>query len=141
MFAGLDGGHGYWDKTPGEYSNAADDTRDVRREYINSDFILFASPIIMGFTCTLLKKANDKLLPLLLPYIEIVQNECHHLSRYDKYPKTGLLLEEEKDTNDDDIKIISDIYMRNAINLKSALCFTKLINDSVDEVVNEINNI
>ena len=131
---------GCWVKNPGECV-FADDSRNICREYINSDFVLFASPIIVGFTSALLKKANDKLLPLLLPYIEIVQNECHHLSRYDKYPETGLLLEKEKDTDDDDIKIISDIYMRDAINLKSELCFTKLIDDPVDEVVNEINNI
>ena len=37
------GRFGCWDKTPGECSNVAYDTRDVRREYINSDFVLFAS--------------------------------------------------------------------------------------------------
>jgi hypothetical protein len=118
-----------------------DRSQDVRREYINSDLVLFASPIIMGFTSALLKKANDKLLPLLLPYIELVYNECHHVSRYEKYPMTGLLLEKAADSDEEDVRIISAIYMRNAINLKTTLSFTRLTDDPVEEVANEINSI
>jgi multimeric flavodoxin WrbA len=129
-----------WVKTPGE-CRVADDSRDVCREYINSDLVLFASPILMGFTSTLLKKAHEKLLPLLLPYLEFVQNESHHASRYEKYPLIGLLLEKEKDTDDEDLKIITDIYKRNAINFKTSFCFTKLITDSAEEVTNEISSI
>ena len=132
---------GCWIKTPGECSNAADGTRDVRRGYINSDFVLFASPIIMGFTSALLKKAHDKLLPLLLPYLEADQWEAHHVARYDKYPLVGLLLEKGKDTDEEDIEIIADIYMRDAINFKTSFCFTKLTTDPVEEVVNGINSI
>jgi len=129
-----------WVKTPGECI-ATDASRDICHEYINSDFLVFASPIIMGFTSALLKKAHDKLLPLLLPYFEMVQNEFHHSSRYEKYPLMGLLLEKGEDNDEEDIKIISDIYRRNAINLKTSFCFTKLTDDSIEEVANEINRI
>jgi multimeric flavodoxin WrbA len=37
---------GCWVKTPGECV-VADDMRDIRREYIHSDFVLFTSPVIM----------------------------------------------------------------------------------------------
>jgi len=131
---------GCWVKTPGECI-VTDGSRDICREYINSDFVLFASPIIMGFTSALLKKAHDKLIPLILPYFEIVHNEFHHSSRYEKYPLMGLLLEKGKDTDEEDIKIVSDIYRRDAINLKTSFCFTKLTDDSVEEVANEINRI
>ena len=132
---------GCWIKTPGECSNAADGTREVRREYINSDFVLFASPIIMGFTSALLKKAHDKLIPLIHPYLEFVQGEIHHLARYDKYPLMALLLERSKDTDEEDIEIISDIYRRDAINLKTSFCFTRLTDNPAEEVANEINRI
>jgi len=131
---------GCWLKTPGE-CGTEDDSRDIRRESINSDFLLFASPVIMGFTSALLKKAHERLIPLTLPYLEIYQNEIHHVSRYDKSPLLGLLLERGKDTDEKDTKIISDIYRRDAINLKSSLCFTKFTTDSVEEVANEINRI
>ncbi|MFH1640294.1 MAG: NAD(P)H-dependent oxidoreductase, partial [Chloroflexota bacterium] len=124
-----------WVKTPGKCV-AADDSRDVCREFINAAFVLFASPIIMGFTSALLKKAHDKLIPLILPYFELVQGEVHHVARYDKYPLMGLLLEKNKDTDEEDIKIISDIYRRDAINFKTLFCFTGITDAPVEEVAN-----
>ena len=129
---------GCWVKTPGECSNAADDTRLVRREYINSDFIIFASPVIMGFTSALLKKAHDKLIPLLTPYIRLYEGETHHIARYDKYPLIGLLLQVDEDTDEEDIRIISDIYRRDAINFKAPFIFTKTIDEPVEEVADAV---
>jgi len=127
-------------KTPGECV-IKDGSDDICREYIHSDFVLFASPLIMGFTSALLKKAHDRLLPLLHPYFEVFENQIHHIPRYDTYPLTGLLLEKGKDTDEEDVTIVSDIYSRDAINLNAALCFTKLTTDSVEELANEINRI
>ena len=127
-------------KTPGECVTRVG-SRDICREYINSDLVLFASPVIMGFTSALLKKTQDRLLPLIHPYFELFQNQMHHIPRYDKYPLTGLLLEKGKDTDEEDVKIVSDIYRRDAINLNTSLCFTKLTTDSVEEIANEINRI
>ena len=132
---------GCWVKTPGECSTSADDTREIRREYINSDLVIFASPIIMGFTSALLKKAHDRNLGLILPYLVIDQEESHHLARYDKYPFMGLLLEKGEDADDEDVKIISDCYMRDAINFKTSLSFTKLTSNPIEEVLDEINSI
>lgn len=131
---------GCWVKTPGECV-VQDDTREIRRQYIHSDLALFASPIIMGFTTALIKRAHDKLIPLIHPYFEFVNGEVHHLSRYDKYPLMALLLEKGKDTDEEDIKIISDIYRRDAINLKTSFCFTRFISDPIEEVANEINGL
>ena len=130
---------GCWVKTPGECVSG-DGSHDIRRECINSDFVLFASPVIMGFTSALLKKVHDKLIPLIHPYFELVQNEVHHLARYDKYPLMGLLLEKDKDTDEEDIKIISDIYRRDAISFKTSFCFAKLTSDPIEEAANEINS-
>jgi hypothetical protein len=95
----------------------------------------------MGYTSALLKKAHDRNLGLVLPYLVIDQEECHHPARYDKYPLMGLLLQKGQDTDDEDVKIISDCYMRDAINFKSSLCFTKLTCDPIEEVLDEINSI
>jgi hypothetical protein len=132
---------GCFDKTPGECSTAADDSREVRREYMNSDLVLFASPIIMGYTSALLKKPTERNLGLLLPYGEIAHGETHHPARYDKYPQLGLLLEKNSDSDDEDVEIISDMYMRDAINFHATLCFTKLTSDPIEEVIDEINSI
>jgi len=131
---------GCWVKTPGQCIYK-DDSNDICREYINSDFILFASPLVMGFTSAVLKIAMDKLIPVLHPYIELVDNkECHHEKRYDKeYPFIGLLIEREDDTNSEDIEIVSDIYVRFAIDFKTSLSFVKQTDIPVQEVSNEIN--
>jgi multimeric flavodoxin WrbA len=131
---------GCWVKTPGECF-VADGSGDICREYIKSDLVLFASPVIMGFTSALLKKAHEKLLPIIHPYVELVQGEAHHLARYDKYPLMALLLEKGKDTDEEDIEIISDIYRRDTINLKTSFSFTKLTDNPAEEVANEINRI
>jgi hypothetical protein len=128
---------GCWVKTPGECV-VADESRDVRRAAINSDVVVWASPVIMGFYSALLKKVTDKFLPLIHPYAVVDQGEAHHLARYDRYPLLGLLLEKSADTDDDDINIISDIHRRTALNLKSRLSFTKLTLEPIEEVAHEI---
>jgi hypothetical protein len=131
---------GCWVKTPGSCV-VKDDSWNVCKKVIQSDFVLFASPIRMGFPTALLKSAMDKLIPLVHPYIAIVDNECHHVARYDSYPLAGLLLQPEDSTDNEDIDIISNIFKRSLFNLKSSLCFTKLSTDPIQEVANEINSI
>ena len=122
-----------WVKTPGQ-CRTADAGRDINRAYINSDFVLWASPVIMGFYSALLKKVTDKFVGLVHPYVEFVDGEAHHLARYDNYPLAGLLLEKGMDTDDEDIRIISDIHQRTALNFKTTSAFTKLTADPVEEV-------
>jgi multimeric flavodoxin WrbA len=111
-----------WVKTPGECA-IPDDGPEFRRAVIRSDFTLLASPLRMGFPSALLKKTIDRLLPLLHPYFEPVHAEAHHRRRYDRYPRLGLLLEKEPDTDGRDLSIVSDIFRRAALDLKSALDF------------------
>ena len=129
---------GCWVKTPGECANAADDTQVVRHAYVNSDLVIFASPVIMGFTSALLKKAHDKLIPLLMPYTRLYEGETHHTARYDKYPLIALLLQPDESTDAEDIDIISEIYRRDAINFKTSLLFTHTTESPVEEVVDAV---
>jgi multimeric flavodoxin WrbA len=129
-----------WVKNPGQCF-VSDDSHDICHRFIHSDFVLFASPVIMGFTSAVLKRLQDKLIPLLHPYIEIVENECHHRKRYDSYPRLGLLLETSRDDDDENVEIIEQIYKRFALNFRSELCFTKLTHQPIEEVVHEINRL
>jgi hypothetical protein len=131
---------GCWVKTPGECV-AADDSAAVCRAVINADFVLFASPLIMGFVSALLKKVTDKLIPLVHPYIVVDQGEAHHLARYEAYPVLGLLLARGPDADDEDARITTDIYRRTALNFKSDLAFSKLTRDPIEEVVRAIDRL
>ena len=129
---------GCWVKTPGECL-FEDDTMKIRRSVINSDWVIFLSPLKLGFTSALLKKVQDKFIPLVHPYIELVNDECHHEKRYDRYPKIGLVYAREKDTDDEDLQIVSDIYSRFAINFKTEFGLFKSIEESPETLIDEIN--
>jgi multimeric flavodoxin WrbA len=133
---------GCWLKTPGQCIYK-DDTHNICREVINSDFVLFGSPLIMGFPSAILKTAMDKLIPLLHPYFDLVDNkECHHKKRYDKkYPFIGLLIEKEEDTDEEDVKIITDIFDRFAIDMRTSSSFVRDTKIPVKEVLDEINRV
>jgi multimeric flavodoxin WrbA len=128
---------GCWVKTPGECISR-DASLDMDRTIINSDFLLWASPLKMGFPTELLKRGLDKHLPLIHPYMEVVQGEAHHLKRYGRYPRVGLLLEKESTTDARDLQIVTDIHCRTALNLKSRLEFALTTDSPVDEVAHRI---
>lgn len=130
---------GCWVKTPGECT-ISDDTVQIRRNVINSDLVIFISPVIMGFTSALLKKVQDKMIPLIHPYIEFVNNECHHQSRYNKNPDIALLLERTEGSDEEDYKIIENIYQRLAINMKSNLRFVSFTDQDIEKIIYEINS-
>lgn len=117
-----------WWKTPGECA-IKDEGEVIFRAVINSDFIIFASPLIAGFTSAMLKKVQDRLIVLLHPYLEIIHDESHHRKRYDKYPEFGVIIDKEENTNEEDIKIVKEIYDRLAINFHSKQRFIKFVDE------------
>lgn len=130
----------WWGPTPGECV-FKDDSHTVCREYIRSDLVIFISPVLMGFVSSLTKKVQDKLIPLVHPYIEFDQGECHHLKRYERYPRIGLILERNPETDDEDIDITEDMFGRFALNLKSKLVFTLTTDQSFQEVRRALDHI
>jgi len=124
---------GCWVKTPGVCS-CQDESCEMRRAVIHSDFTLWAAPLRMGFPSALLKMALDKSIPLIHPYFVVDRGEAHHRPRYDRYPRLGLLIEPEADTDSLDLEIISDIFSRTAINFKSRLEFSLTNDTPIEEI-------
>ena len=131
---------GCWIKHPGECFHK-DDMPEILRAAINSDLILFTSPLIMGFPSALLKKTMDRMIPLVHPYIVIDHGECHHLKRYKKYPLLGLIVEENAQTDQEDMEIIHHNFDRLSRNFKSKLQLFKLTSEPVTEVAHAINRL
>lgn len=128
-----------WVKTPGECT-FKDDMPEILRSIIRSDMTVFISPVVMGFVSAQLKKVNDRMIPLIHPYIGIYENECHHEKRYDKYPELGLILLDEKMHGNEELDVITDIYRRMALNMKTSLVFTGLNNGGLEVLENEVDN-
>lgn len=131
-----------WVKTPGQCV-FKDDSHAVCREIIHSDLVLFASPVLMGYLSATLKKFMDKMIPLIHPYITVVEGEAHHQNRYapEDYPLGALLLEKTPGTDAEDIEIVSAIHARTMLNMKSRNAFTMLTDSPVEEVANAINSL
>lgn len=128
---------GCWVKTPGECV-ARDASLEMDRAIIRSDFTLWAAPLKMGFPAALLKMALDKHLPLIHPYMEVDQGEAHHRKRYARYPRVGLLVEKEADTDPVDLRIVTDICARTALNFKTRLEFCLTAATPAPELVQRI---
>jgi hypothetical protein len=127
-----------WFKTPG-ICRFDDAMPVIYKSVLSAGMVLFASPVIMGFVSALLKRANERLIPLLHPYIDLVNGENHHRGRYERNPDWGLILQKGSDADDEDIRIISDIYRRETLNFKASLRFTFLTDKPVREVSDAID--
>jgi multimeric flavodoxin WrbA len=127
-----------WVKNPGNCI-IQDDGNEVARQYIASDHVILASPLIMGFLSSLLKNAMDRNIPLVHPHLEEVDSEVHHKKRYDKYPVISFLLAKESFTDAEDIAIVTGIFQREAINVRSSLGFVRFIETPVEEVLHALN--
>lgn len=127
-----------WLKTPGICS-IEDDAVDITRQYIASDHVIMASPMMMGFVSSLLKSAMDRNICLVHPHLEAVDGEVHHKKRYDKYPLLSFLLEKEATTDEEDIAIATDIFRREAINVWTHLGFVHFTETPVEEIIHAIN--
>jgi multimeric flavodoxin WrbA len=126
-----------WVKTPGLCS-IKDDAVEIAKTFITADHVIFCSPLLMGFVSSVLKNAMDRKLPLIHPHLEEIEGEVHHKKRYDKYPLLSFLLEKEEGTDEEDLSIVTDIFRRESINLRSALGFVHVTDTPVKEMLNEL---
>jgi multimeric flavodoxin WrbA len=124
-----------WWKTPGRCA-IHDEAEKIFTSFINSDFVIFASPLMAGFTSSSLKKITDRLIVLVHPYIILKDGEYHHRKRYDHYPDFGLVLEKEADTDDEDAEIVQNIYDRLSKNLHNNRKYIKFIDThKMEEII------
>jgi multimeric flavodoxin WrbA len=75
-----------WLKTPG-LCVFNDISRDINRNFIESDYVIFVTPIKYGCYSTAIKRVLDRSIPNILPFFKKINGEVHHAPRYDKYPQ------------------------------------------------------
>jgi len=132
---------GCWLKTPGQCI-IRDDASTLPRDVIQSDLIVYLTPVTFGMYSSELKKAIDRFAcPILLPFFEKVNGEIHHNGRYQKYPKIiaiGTLENQECESE----KTFATLVLRNAINLhtKAASCII-YSTDKPEDINKKINAI
>ena len=132
---------GCWIKTPGEC--VIDDAgRDVARRIVQSDLVVYLTPVLFGGYAPDLKKALDRSISIILPFFKRVRRaggEIHHVKRYARYPRLvgiGII----PDRNDEEGEIFETLIRRNAINMHAPAVESTVFSatDSDETVVRRI---
>lgn len=105
-----------WLKTPGRCVHK--DLNEFYSKYLEADRIVIFSEIKKGFVSGKMKTVLDRLIPLYLPYIEIVEGGCNHIPRYDKYPDIEFCYEGSFNTHDGR-QILEDFIKRTFTQFRS----------------------
>lgn len=108
---------GCWVKIPG-ICVVDDDGREVVRMAVQSDLMVFLTPVTFGGYSSILKKALDRIIPIVSPFFVTVGGEIHHRPRYTRYPSiigVGILPQPDEESE----RIFKTLVSRNAINAHS----------------------
>ncbi|HPL98454.1 MAG TPA: flavodoxin family protein [Bacillota bacterium] len=104
-----------WVKTPG-VCIIDDDGRMIAKEAVQSDLVIFLTPVVFGGYSPELKMALDRLIPIVSPFFTKIQGEVHHKPRYKHYPSlVGIGILPENDQNKE--KIFKTLVNKNAVNM------------------------
>lgn len=125
---------GCWVKTPG-ICIIDDYAREVARAFINSDLVVYLTPVVFGGYSYQLKKALDRMIPLISPFFIEINGEIHHKPRYEKYPSIlgiGVMPE----LKEEQTELFINLIKRNSINLHSSTNENKIFKS--DEDINSI---
>lgn len=74
-----------WIQTPG-ICTFNDAGRRIAKDFVQSDIVIFISPVKYGCYSAAIRRVMDRLLPDILPFFRNVNDELHHTPRYEKYP-------------------------------------------------------
>ncbi|HTR45071.1 MAG TPA: flavodoxin family protein [Thermodesulfovibrionales bacterium] len=108
---------GCWIRTPGTCV-INDAGRDIARKAIQSDLLVFLTPVTFGGYSSELKKAVDRFIPIVSPFFARVHGEVHHKPRYKRYPRL-LGIGEALHNDDESEGIFQTLVRRNGINFYS----------------------
>lgn len=128
-----------WIKTPGICS-IDDDGRHIAEAAIKSDLLALITPVTFGGYSSELKKARDRMIPLISPHFMKIGGETHHRPRYDKFPDlAGIGILPAKDADSE--SIFKTLVRRNAIQHVGAKYSAVVVTgeQDADEIGTEIN--
>jgi len=116
---------GCWVKTPG-ICVIDDIAREIARDIVQSDVLVYLTPIVFGGYSSELKKALDRSISIILPFFQNIEGEIHHKARYDHYPNLLVLgyLDKPKPAHE---KVFKFLVNRNAIDMHNDKTLSEIL--------------
>ena len=74
-----------WVRTPGQ-CRVCDAISTISPYYVHAQLVVYVTRVTFGGYSAPLKKAVDRLIPILSPFFKKIEGETHHHPRYDHYP-------------------------------------------------------
>ena len=111
-----------WVRQPG-MCNTDDDNRVIAAKIIQSDLVVYLTPVTFGGYSSELKRIVDHQIQNISPFFTSVNGEIHHQKRYEKYPNV-LTVGWMEQSNIQAEAVFRHLVHRNAINMyaKTAVC-------------------
>jgi hypothetical protein len=132
---------GCWINTPG-ICVIEDDGREVIKEAVQSDLMVFLTPVTFGGYSSDLKRALDRLMQTVLPFFVKINGEFHHRQRYPRRPcLIGLGVLSKPDEEGE--LIFKALVARNALNLQSPSSAGGVVirDDPPEKIRREVNTL
>jgi multimeric flavodoxin WrbA len=107
-----------WLKTPGLCA-LKDDMAALYPKIVAADLLVWASPLLLGTLSALAKMAQDRIIPIIHPYVELVDGECHHRQRYAHNADVGVIVAPGADDTDEDLAIVRASFDRFSRNTRT----------------------
>lgn len=119
-----------WVKTPGHCVITDDDQEAILRATAASDLVIWLTPITFGGYSPELKKALDRIIPVLLPFFMKIRGETHHPLRYPRR-RHLLAVGTQKQEDADSENVFRRLALRNALNMGDAEATTMVFSGDV----------
>lgn len=127
---------GCWVSTPG-LCCTDDDARRIAASLAGSDLLVLLTPVTFGGYSSQLKKAIDRLIPNVTPWMHKRDGETHHEPRYTKHP--WLLAVGTQPIPDTEAELIfHTLVARNAINLKAPVFAAAVVAEGSPQIALEM---
>ena len=127
---------GCWVRIPGECV-ISDLIGQINRTYMNSELVIFLSPIVFGGLSANIKNVLDRTLPNILPFFTTNNGVTSHKKRYHCYPKT-LIIGYGDAVNEEQQTIFSEWLTAHSIGDKNYIC---LASQDINHILTDLDNL
>jgi multimeric flavodoxin WrbA len=130
-----------WVKTPG-ICRIDDYGRTIVRQIVQSDLVIYLTPITFGGYSSEIKKVMDRSIPILLPFFNTIEGETHHKQRYDERPCI-IVIGYQKEKNKKLEETFKQLVHRNSLNFEAPVyeCLTFYTNQGLTQIQSNFENI